>query len=90
MPLGLAKAAVNLIGLAFLVASAAIIVLGFSTLFGGKFLPGLIQIFGGPAILLSVYMLLRLLLEVLMSNHRIHDRLGILSEAMREKRQSNE
>ena len=89
MPLGLAKAFVNLIGLAFLVVSVAIIMLGITTLFSGNFLPAIIQIFGAPAVLLSVYMLLRLLLEILMSNHRMHDRLGILSEAMREKRQSD-
>ena len=90
MPLGLAKAFVNLIGLAFLIASAAIVVLGVSTLFGGSLLPGLIQIFGGPALLLSIYLLLRLLLEILMSTHRIHDRVGIISEAVREKRQSDQ
>lgn len=87
MPLGLAKAVVNLIGVAFLVASVGIVLLGFNTLFGGNILPGVIQIFGAPALLLSVYMILRLLLEILMASHRSHDRLGILSEAMREKRQ---
>ncbi len=89
MPLGLAKALVNLIGLAFLIAAIAIVLLGFGTFFGGSPLPGLIQIFGGPAVLLSIYMLLRLLLEILMSTHRVHDRVGIISETVREKRQTN-
>ena len=89
MPLGLAKAIVNLIGLGFLVASAAIVVLGVWTLFSGNWLPSLIQIFGAPALLLAIYMLLRLLIEILLASHRVHDRLGVLSETMREKRQSD-
>lgn len=90
MPLGLAKAFVNLIGVAFVITSIAIILLSINTVFSGNVLPGIIQIFGGPALLLSVYMLLRLLLEILMSTHRINDRVGVLSETVREKRQTSQ
>lgn len=89
MPLGLAKAAVNLIGIAFAIASFAIILLGIGTLLSSNLLPGLIQTFGGPALLLSIYLILRLLLEILMASHRQNDRLGIVFDAMRENRQSS-
>jgi len=87
MSIGLAKFAVSLIGIAFAVASLAIVLLGISTLFGGNLLPAIIQIFGGPALLFAIYLLLRFLIEILMATHRGNDRLGIISEASREKRE---
>ena len=86
MSIGLAKAVVTLIGIAFAVASFAIILLGINTLLGGNFLPAIIQIFGGPALLLAIYMLLRLLVELLMASHRGNDRLGIMSDTIRDRR----
>ena len=87
LPLGLAKLAINIVGLAFLISAIAIILLGFSTLLGGNFLPGIVQIFGGPALLLAVYFLLRLLLEHLMASHRLNDRITILGDALSADRQ---
>lgn len=87
MSLGIAKVVVSLIGLGFAVASFAIILLGISTLLSLNFLPAIIQIFGGPALLMSIYMILRLLIEILMASHRGNDRLGILSDAMRDRRE---
>lgn len=89
MSIGLAKFAVSIIGIAFVVTSFAIILLGISTLLGGNLLPAIVQIFGGPALLLAIYMLLRLLIEILMASHRGNDRLGLISEAMRERRETN-
>lgn len=89
MSIGLAKFAVSIIGIAFVVTSLAIILLGVSTLLGGNLLPAIVQIFGGPALLLAIYMLLRLLIEILMASHRGNDRLGLMSEAMRERRETN-
>lgn len=90
MTIGLAKVTVGTIGAAFLVTSIAIILLGISTLIGGNFLPAIVQIVGGPALLLSIYMLLRLLIEILMAAHRGNDRLGLMSEALRERREPGE
>lgn len=88
MSIGLAKGAVGIIGIAFAITSLAIIILGISTLLGGNLLPGLVQIIGGPALLLSIYMLLRLLIEILLASHRSNDRLSIVTDAMREQRQT--
>ena len=88
MSIGLAKFAVNVIGIAFAITSFAIIILGISTLFSMNLLPAVIQIFGGPAVLLSIYMLLRLMIEILMASHRGNDRLAILTDSMRETRQT--
>lgn len=90
MPLGLAKAVVNIIAIAFTVVSLAIVLLGLSTIFGGNLLPGIVQIIGGPALLFSIYMLLRLLLEILMSSHRANDRLGLVFESLKDNRQSSD
>jgi len=88
MSIGLAKFAVNVIGVAFAITSLAIILLGVHTLFSMNLLPALIQIFGGPALLLSIYMILRLLIEILMATHRGNDRLGVMVDITRDKRQS--
>lgn len=86
MPIGLAKGAVGIIGVAFAISSLAIVLLGASTVIGGNLLPGVIQIFGGPALLLAIYMMLRLMIEILMASHRANDRLGIMSDTLREQR----
>lgn len=88
LPLGMAKFAINLIAIGFLIAAIAIVLLGIASLTGGHLLPGLIQIFGGPALLLSIFLLLRLLLEILMASHRQNDRLSVMADTMRETRQS--
>ena len=87
MSIGMAKLAASIVGMAFLITSLAIILLGLSTLIGGNLLPAVIQIFGGPALLLSIYLMLRLMIEILLGSHRANDRLGIMADTQRENRE---
>ena len=77
------------IGGIFALCAGLIIVLALAVMLGfnpigttGSLLTGLLQISLGVGFLLALYMIVRLLGEILMALHRLNDRMGILSDEM--------
>lgn len=82
-----------IVGGMFSLCAGLIIVLALAAMLGfnpigtvGSFLTGLLQISLGVGCLLALYMILRLLGEILMALHRLNDRMGILSDEMKSTR----
>lgn len=73
--------------LLFGVAAVLIFLFGFLNLLRpGTFLTGLLQIAGGLGFLLAVILIVRLLVESVMAQHRLNDRLVILTDALASRR----
>ena len=86
----LVRTAMTIMSLLFAGLGLLVVLQGFGTLFGGAFLAGLTQIIGGLAILFALYLVMRLLAEILMALHRMNDRLTVLSDDLRDKRDGPE
>ncbi len=83
------RTATLLVGALFGVAVGLIILQALLSMFGADptggfwlFLIGLTQISLGAGLLLAIYMMVRLLGEGLMAQHRLHDRLTILTDEL--------
>lgn len=72
----------------FGMAAVLIFLFGFLNLLRpSTFLTGLLQISGGLGLLLAVTLIVRLLVESVMAQHRLNDRLVILSDALASRRE---
>ena len=87
------RTATLLVGMLFAVAVGLIILQALLSMFGADpsggfwlFLIGLTQISLGAGLLLAIYMMVRLLGEGLMAQHRLHDRLTILTDELGSRR----
>ncbi|MEM8919927.1 MAG: hypothetical protein AAGB25_01070 [Pseudomonadota bacterium] len=86
MSASMIRSATLLLG-ALLAAIAAISVLGaLGSLFSGRFFTFLVQIAGGLGIPLAIWLIVRLLSEGVMAQHRLSDRLTILTDVLNEQR----
>ena len=81
----LVRSAMTILSLLFAALALLVIGQGFGTMMGGAPFAGLTQIIGGLAILFSLYLVMRLLAEILMALHRLNDRLAVLGDDMRDK-----
>jgi len=86
---GSVRTATRILGVVFAICAGLILLLGLLTIFWsggaeaiGVTAVGLLQIGLGVGVLLALYMLVRLLGEILMALHRQNDRLGILSDEL--------
>lgn len=80
----LVRTGITVVGFLFLALAGMITLLGLSSLFGGHAYAGVMQIIGGLGLLLALYLLLRLLAEMLMALHRLNDKMAILSDDIRD------
>ncbi len=83
------RTATTIIGGLFALCAGLILLLALAVMLGfnpigtaGSFLTGLLQISLGAGSLLALYMIVRLLGEILMALHRLNDRMGILSDEL--------
>ncbi|MEE9380761.1 MAG: hypothetical protein V3V03_05085 [Hyphomonadaceae bacterium] len=83
----LVRTAMTVMSLLFAGLALLVVLQGLGTLFGGALLAGLTQIIGGLAILFALYLVMRLLAEILMALHRLNDRMTILGDTVREQRE---
>ena len=73
---------------ALLAALAATVILqALGSLFGGRFFTALVQVAGGLGVPLAIWLIVRLLSETLMAQHRLNDRLTVLTQTLREQRE---
>ena len=82
----LIRTAMTVMGMLFAGLAALVVFQGLGTVFSGAFLAGLTQIIGGLALLFALYLVMRLLAEILMALHRLNDRLGVLGDDVRSQR----
>lgn len=76
----LIRSGTALLGGLFAIAAIFIVLQGFGNLFSLRtFLTGLFQLTGGLGLLLSLYLIVRLLGEAVMAMHRMNDRLTVMA-----------
>jgi len=80
----LVRTGITLVGAVFLALAAMIFLIGLGNVFGGHAYAGLMQIIGGLGLLFALYLLLRLLAEILMAMHRMNDKMAVLSSEIRD------
>mgnify|MGYP000256188547 CR=1 FL=1 len=73
---------------ALLAALAVTVILkALGSLFSGHFFSALVQLAGGLGVPLAIWLIVRLLSETLMAQHRLNDRLTVLTQTLREQRE---
>ena len=82
----LIKPATWLLSVVLAAAGGIVIVQALGTLFSGRPFTALLQVAAGVALPLTLWLIVRLLSEILLAHHRMSDRLSVLTEALREKR----
>jgi len=88
MTLGAVKQATGVLGLLFLVFAVFAILSGLGHVFTGHVFSGLARIVGSLALLGFLYLVIRLLAEILAALHRLNDRLSIVGEDVRSRRET--
>lgn len=87
MSLSTIRLAIGVLGGLFALAGLIITIMAIKTiLFDHRPLIGLLQFSAGGGVLLALFMGVRLQAETLLAAHRTHDRLTVLSDAMRVRR----
>ena len=90
MPLSAAKMAVNILGILLLIGAVAVTLSGLGTFFSGKLLAGVLKITGGLAPLFFIYVVARIMVELLAAMHRMNDRMTVIGDDLRETRVSED
>ena len=84
----LIRLGVSVLGICLGVIAITIALFALGNLFSGRILTAIFQLAAGLALTLFIYLVVRLLSEVLFAFHRMNDRLGILSEDLRADRRA--
>jgi hypothetical protein len=88
MTLGAVKVATAVLGLALLMAAVLILVSALITLFKGHVLTAVSELVAGLALVIFLFVTVRLLGEILAALHRLNDRLAILGDDIRNPRRA--
>ena len=86
MTLGAVKQAIGLLGILFLISALIAVFIGLGHIFDGRIFTGLARMAVSLVLLGSVYMIIRLLAEILSALHRLNDRMSILGDDLRRQR----
>lgn len=79
----LIRAGVGLLGILLGVVAIFVVLMALGTLFSGAVIPAIIQAAAGLSIPLFIYLMTRILSEILFALHRQNDRMGVLAEDVR-------
>lgn len=86
MTLGAVKQATGVLAILFLIVAAFAVLSGLGQIFTGHLFHGIGRIVGSLALLGFLYLMVRLLAEILAALHRLNDRLSIVGDEIRTKR----
>ena len=86
MTLGAVKQATGVLAILFLILAAFAVLSGLGHIFSGHVFHGLARIVGSLAVLGFLFIVVRLLAEILAALHRLNDRLSIVGDDVRARR----